>query len=338
VITKLTEEQKAGLEKIRQKWTSLGLTTDQPAVKESVEIAQRFLRAFNISIAHLSLVCSSPISCWIAAHLEDQMHEMHGGKIPTPSGNARTNKEFISTVDYIVEQCQAQLSFTKKETEALKKYALGMQISDFIWPYIDGHWCASYFSYIESMRYIGATGLETEQINSYMATHKIGLLYPLEKLLIIGKPPVSISLDNNFRLHADGRMAIKYEDGFGLFMLHGIAMTPEQVLTPAEKLDPTDVLRESNVDRRRELIRKVGVELMLAKLPHKTLDKQGDYELLSIDLPSIANDIRYLKMLNPSIGVWHLEGVDTRECPDPRIDSVLNWRNKKWYPHAEILT
>ena len=110
-------------------------------------------------------------------------------------------------------------------------------------------------------------------------------------------------------------------------------------MTPAERLNPSEILAEPNVDRRRELIRKIGVEMMLAKLPHKVLDRQGDYELLRIDFPGLVEDARYLKMKNPTIGVFHVEGVE-RECMT--VEQAINWRAGEfagedgWKP--EVLT
>ena len=105
-------------------------------------------------------------------------------------------------------------------------------------------------------------------------------------------------------------------------------------MTPAEKLNPVEILKEENVDIRRELIRKMGIEMMLAHLPHKSLDKQGDYELLKIDFPGLAQDTWFLKMRNPSIDVFHLEGVE-RTCNT--VEQAINWRAgdlglNKWEP------
>jgi len=111
---------------------------------------------------------------------------------------------------------------------------------------------------------------------------------------------------------------------------------PERfVMTPAEKIEPSEVLKEQNADIRRELLRKVGIDRMLAVLPSKKLDKVGDYELLSIDLGNGVTDARYLKMLNPSIGCFHLEGV-APECGT--VEKSLNWRNQNRFTNAEILT
>ena len=117
--------------------------------------------------------------------------------------------------------------------------------------------------------------------------------------------------------------------------LNGVRMPADYVETPAEKMSPDTVLREKNADVRRELLRKVGIERMLAKLPHKSMDRRGNYELLSVRLSDQVPDARYLRMLNPSIGVWHLEGVDP-ECKT--VGESLNWRNQQWHDDAEVLT
>lgn len=80
---------------------------------------------------------------------------------------------------------------------------------------------------------------------------------------------------------------------------------------------------------------KEQVLLSHAVLPNKKLDTVGNYELLSIELSPEIKDARYLKMLNPSIGIFHLEGVD------PSCDTVeksLNWRNENRFANAEVLT
>jgi len=104
-------------------------------------------------------------------------------------------------------------------------------------------------------------------------------------------------------------------------------MPAKYVLASSHDLDPIDIMREENVDIRRELIRKVGIETMLKALPHEVLDKRDDYELLRIDFPGLVEDARYLKMLNPSIGVWHLEGAD-RACKT--VQEAINWRAGKF--------
>jgi hypothetical protein len=157
---------------------------------------------------------------------------------------------------------------------------------------------------------------------------------PYKEIVIATELPSIEKFDERGFLHCDGGPALLCRDGWPLWMLHGVRMSETQVMTPAEKLDPADCLKEQNTEVRRELIRKIGVERMLAKLPHKTLDKRDNYEVLSIDFPGLVQDARYLKMLNPSIGVWHLEGIE-RECDT--VQKAINWRagtfgNINWNP------
>jgi hypothetical protein len=151
---------------------------------------------------------------------------------------------------------------------------------------------------------------------------------------LVSERPKAIHRNGN-QLHKDGGLAVEYSDGWGVYALHGIQMRAEHVLTPANQIKPETVLAEKNVDARRELLRKVGIERMLAKLPHKRLDHRGNYELFSIKLSAQVSDARYLKMTNPSVGVFHLEGVPA-ECDT--VQKSLNWRNQNWHEDAEILT
>ena len=125
-------------------------------------------------------------------------------------------------------------------------------------------------------------------------------------------------------LHNDKGASVRYADGFSVYSLNGVRVSKELVETPAEQLEPHIVVQEKNAEVRREIVRKIGVERLVQKLGAKTLDKKGNYELLNIDLGE--NRIRpYLKMLNPSVGTWHIEGVS----PGCRtIEQAINWRNQ----------
>lgn len=120
--------------------------------------------------------------------------------------------------------------------------------------------------------------------------------------------PFKIFRNTQLNLHNDKAMAIEWRDGYGEYVLNGVFVDKELVLTPTEKLDPTMLLKEKNAEIRREIVRKIGLERIVSKLGAETLDKQGDYELLLLDLKD-GRKREYLKMKNPSIGVFHIEGV-----------------------------
>ena len=117
-------------------------------------------------------------------------------------------------------------------------------------------------------------------------------------------------------------------------------MKPEYILIQPDQLDPAIILKESNVDIRRELLRKIGISRML--IYGKEVDSQGNYKL--IDMSPIfgknewdQNRIEYapyLLMQSPSNeGAQHLEGVSP-ECRT--VEQAINWRAsevaKNWKP------
>ena len=130
-------------------------------------------------------------------------------------------------------------------------------------------------------------------------------------------------VDAEGRLHADGRAAVAWPDGARLYALHGVLVPAEIALTPGSELNPRLVVRERNVEVRRELVRKIGLERLLVALGAKSVDKRGDYELLMLELGD-GRARPFLKMRNPSVPVWHVEGVH----PDCRtVAEALAWRN-----------
>lgn len=145
-------------------------------------------------------------------------------------------------------------------------------------------------------------------------------------------------LDTDGNLHNDGNPAYISGDT-ELFFLHGVHISKEfahMVTMSSHDIDPKQVLAIQHVDVRRELIRKIGIEQFIDSLYHKVIDRQGDYELIEVLLTDNTwSRARYLKMLNPSIGAWHVEGVPN-ECAT--VEAALLRRNNNWFAHADILT
>ncbi len=135
--------------------------------------------------------------------------------------------------------------------------------------------------------------------------------------------PCKVNRNENDDLHCTDGMAIQWRDGYGEYYLNGVSVNEEIVLTPASKLNPQLVLKEQNAEVRREIVRKIGVERLCDKLGAKVIDMKDNYELLDLNLGD--NRMRpYLKMINPSIGTYHIEGVGP-ECRT--VDQALQFRN-----------
>ena len=117
-----------------------------------------------------------------------------------------------------------------------------------------------------------------------------------------------------------------------------------------DKYPVENVFLIQNAQLRSYAMNAIGLEKVLAPYPVKvvdteTIEGQGKYELVDIELPSISimqwgrrtnSDPKwclYLKMINQSTGEYHLEGVprknDSRNnhIPEETVRGALAWRD-----------
>lgn len=199
-------------------------------------------------------------------------------------------------------------------------------------------WCdlsdAGWLAWVDFFQRIGIKiDLKYNQYSDYAKSGVFMTIF-LNGFAIVCPRPSIIYRNKENRLHKDLSPAIEWKNE-GYYFLNGVQMKKEYVMTPSEKIDVQDIIKESNVEVRRELIRKVGVERFVLKSGAKVLDKKGNYELLSVKLSNEVPDARYLKMMNPSIGVWHVEGVEgdtVQEALNFRAGKLIN-SNENWEPH-----
>jgi hypothetical protein len=153
-------------------------------------------------------------------------------------------------------------------------------------------------------------------------TSNIGFCLPFHDICIYSLKPTEIHWDNG-RLHNPNGKAVKYADGWGWYALNGIPMAEWQVMTPTEELSLEKILSVEDIDQRRELVRRVGIERLASE--GKELDKLGFYKLL--DMRAVyqrQTPTLFLLMKNPSVAnTWHCEGVGS-ECKT--VIDALNWR------------
>lgn len=195
----------------------------------------------------------------------------------------------------------------------------------FVSPYITGSIDANIYAFYDYCIKELKVKIDSNILKKYnyiRKTHKIGLTFPFDDICIVCEKPIHINRKGKI-VHCDNGPAILYRDGFSVYILNGVRMKKEYVETPWNLLDPKIVIKETNAEVRRELVRKIGIERLIDKLGAEVVDTKDDYELL---LLNINDGIKrpYLKMKNPSIGVYHIEGVHPN-CKT--VDDALNFRN-----------
>lgn len=167
---------------------------------------------------------------------------------------------------------------------------------------------------------VGKHFIENTDLVEYMAAAKeiATSLYCFylrgNHVILVEKPEVHMEVDARgwgYQPHNDSGPAVYFPElKKSIYCLHGVKVPKTIVTTPADKLDPKLMVETRNAEVRRELVRKLGIDKIFEALGATTLDKSEDgvYELVSLNI----GDTRtrpYLKMLNPSIGTWHFEGV-----------------------------
>lgn len=140
---------------------------------------------------------------------------------------------------------------------------------------------------------------------------------------IVCPNPSHAKLNERFQLHCTDGPAMAWEDGYKLYSLNGVTVS-EAVFAPSHEITPWLLLSEKNAEARREIIRKIGIERVIGCFGAEIIDKWHDYELLAFELQGMQIKPIYLKMLNPSTGVWHIEGVppEIKSCKE-----ALAWRD-----------
>ena len=173
----------------------------------------------------------------------------------------------------------------------------------------------------------------TEKYNLFIDFIKeIQHIIPYKEVVITCRKPIYCKW-KSYQLHSEDSPSVLYRDGYALYHLNGVMVSKEIVETSANELNPELIITEKNAEVRREIVRKIGIERICEKLQTIILDKWDEYELLQLPkLEGMQNNPLYLKMRNPSIGVYHLEGVPSniKTCQE-----ALSWRigGIKWEPN-----
>jgi len=203
-----------------------------------------------------------------------------------------------------------------------------------VWPYLvcqfDSYKYAFYDFFINEIKVKIDDNILTKY-KYWRETLKLGIIYPFDDVCIVSKKPTSIYRNSRGLLHNENGPALTYSNEIELWFLNGVKMLKEHILTPWNKLDCKLVVKESNVEVRRELVRKIGIERIYNELGATVIDKETitinnidhNYELISLNIGD-NNRRPYLKMTNPSIGVFNIEGVHPN-CTTVR--GALEYRN-----------
>ena len=272
----------------------------------------------------------------------EQKALLDGAKAPSKSLTASIGQEVGLFCHEFLFGVKSQADLEKIVKAALDEYLKSETISQQVWKIVensiwnsgygqhDAHWLGFY----DYFREVCGLEKETEKLKGLWQISKAaGWFFPRENVCFISERHNVLHRNSRGQLHCENGPALAYPDGFCIYALNGVRMQEHHITTPSSRMDAKELLAETNVEVRRELLRKIGIERFEQVAGSKVLDTKGNYQLLSIKLSDNIPDARFLKMLNPSIGVYHIEGVGP-ECQT--VQQAINWRagdiNTDWVP------
>lgn len=318
MIEKLTPKQEAQISVWQNQWLKYGLCT-KPADRPKAEAALRGMLS-RAGLADREITwCTSPMiaevlqNIMLNTKLRDQLGYQLRGQLRGQLGYQLGDQLGYQLRDQLRHQLIDQLG-----------YQLGYQLKYYgthFNGYLDAYWTC-FYGFCQSVLGIKYGTKWSDLLNLYVrVVQSCGKIYWYEKQILVCERP-SIIKRKGTQLHCDGGPALQYPDGWGLWALNGVTVSQAVAETPWDKLDACIILKETNAEVRREIVRKIGIEKVCRDLGAQSVEKNDVYELLLLDTGN-GNKRPYLKMLNPSIGVYHIEGVPP-ECQT--IEQALHSR------------
>ena len=279
-------------------------------------------------LAQVRAQVSDQVSAQVLAQVSDQVLDQVRAQVRDQVLDQVRDQVSDQVSDQVLDQVRAQvLAQVRAQVSDQVLAQVRDQVSDqvrefanfYYWWYpgqFEGWWLAFYEALRDHCEFEKLAGL-------IEVAESCAFAWTFPDVVVFSAPPVEIHRNAEGQLHCETGPAVKFADGWGVWALNGVRLTQEIVETPASELDPKLVTTTENAEWRREIVRKIGIERICEALNAKSVDKDGEYELLMLTLGD-RRQRPYLKMRNPSIGVFHIEGVSP-ECRT--VQQALNFRN-----------
>jgi len=355
MITGLTEEQKSRFPEFVDKWIKIGLSTepaDRPKSEECIKHLYKLAELEEPKIVWAPCPLSGALTASVLFNLKKFSTDL-----PVRSAvysaiysavDSVVYSAVYSAVDSVVRS--AVYSAVYSAVDLAVYSAVYSVVRSAVYSAVDSavdlaYWGGSLWAAYTAWTDYFSLVLKINIDRTYLdLVQSCGVLYTFRKLVVMTERPELISISNN-RLHNEREAALKYRSGWCLYALNGVVVPDWLVLTRSEEINPRDLLKLANAEQRREFVRKVGIDRICYSLKAKCLDNVGNYELLLLDLGD-GRKRPYLKMLNPSIGTWHVEGVppgcDTVEKalnfrkPNAMKSIMIDDAGEDWYQQGDV--
>ena len=330
MIKQLTDAQIARFPEFIKKWTDIGLST-QPA--------DRLRAEHGIRLAYETAKLRAPLKIvWTTSPLAQVLTESCVRK-----ENASVHASVLASVRASVRD--SVLASVRDSVHASVRDSVRDSVHDSVlasvyarcdWWFGNGQHDAPWCAYLNFFREAAGLITQTDHAEPHREiVESAGWFSPYQQICWIAERHRRLRLNQRGQLHSHDGMAVEYPDGWGVWEWNGVRVD-EQIILQPDTLTPEQIATETNAQVRQVMVERVGIERVCQMFKAQCLDKRGEYELLALNLGD--GRIRpYLKMVNSSVGCFHVEGVHPN-CKT--VQQAINWRGGNqeidWFP--EVLT
>ena len=239
MITELTAEQKATLEKVRDEWLSVGLSTepaDRAAAEDGVRAAYR--RA-GLTPPRVMVWLDSPLAGCIGATVlgqaEDQVWDQVGDQVRAQVGRQVWGQVGDQVADQVADQVREQVmdqvgdpvaDQVRGQIRAQVTAQVRGQVRGQVW----GQHDAGFLSWCDAMQRIGVTGIDVDGLSA--VARNAGWWWPMREAVILTDRPDTLHRDPQGRLHCTTGPALRYRDGWSIYAIHGERVPDHIETTP----------------------------------------------------------------------------------------------------------
>jgi hypothetical protein len=319
-LTKLTGEQEARIPEYRDRYMTMGLST-QAADRERAKAGViKAYRAAGVEPPKLFIWLNSPMAGaygaallssknFVGAQVWDQVGDQVGDQVRdqvwAQVGDQVRDQVRDQVGDQVRDQVWAQVGDQVRDQV---RDQVGDQVGDQVWAQVrdqvrdqvgdqvwdqvyragygqhDAGWLA-FYDFFKMSGIADAARLD----GLYELCASAGWWWPFQGAVIITERPNLLNRDERGRLHSENAPAIRYPDGWAIHAVHGVRM-PGELVEDHSKITVARIDTESNAEVRRVLIGWYGVDRYMrdsgARVVHADNDPLGNpRRLLWRDLP-----------------------------------------------------
>ncbi|BAY83020.1 hypothetical protein NIES267_25060 [Calothrix parasitica NIES-267] len=340
IITELTPEQEALIPVYRDKWLKITLSTERINRVKATQAVKEFYKFIGEYEPEIIFFDSPYKTCEKLDRIFTQFKDIY----------------MFNHLGHIFKNHICDLVFDKKATEILKKLGnisfrrrIGIEFTIYnelydkgidVYPeYIHDYshpidWATNHGAFYDFCISVLNLPFYQERWDILQRiVRECWWVFSFKGICLICERPFNPKFDEHNNLHADGKPAIQYADGFKVYSHHGIWLPEKYGSIPSSQWKSQWLLEEQNAELRRILIQAIGYNKIYQELGAIELDSWQEYTLLEIDNYTELNPkhpqnysepMHLLKMTCPSTGFIHFLRVP------PDINSArtaITWIN-----------